>query len=236
MPRRLTAELLSDSEETLRLVDALLEELRGHDPGDDRIARLLDELTDREPGLSVLPLMLLRAYDEITRTLDVLRRSRGAIERAAVERVQHTHAKLREVSSATELAATDMLDGLDRALGLLDQLDAAARDRGDPNADDERLRAELRDEVFRLIGCLQFQDITAQQLGHASSALLDVEQRLDAIAQLFDPGAMLADEAPGADRGSVFDPAASMSDAERRQALVDEIFTTCLPQQRTGTG
>ena len=47
--------------------------------------------------------------------IDSLRKSRGLLEQAAMERLKSTHERLAEVSSATEMAATGMLDGLDRA-------------------------------------------------------------------------------------------------------------------------
>jgi hypothetical protein len=49
--------------------------------------------------------------------------SRDMLERTTVENLQVTHDKLAEVTSATEVAATDILDGLDRSLALIDRLD-----------------------------------------------------------------------------------------------------------------
>ena len=53
-----------------------------------------------------------------------LRESRGLLEKQAMERLSSTHQRLAEVSSATEMAATGMLDGLDRSLVLVDHLEA----------------------------------------------------------------------------------------------------------------
>lgn len=222
--------LLNESEETLRLIDSLLDEFqsRSEDAEDDRrerLSRLLDRLQDRPGARNALPILLLRAYEEISDALEALRQSRGILEHATVERVQQTNEKLREVSSATEIATTDILNGLDHALALVDRLEDAA------NEDAANVRAELRDELFRLIGCLQFQDITSQQLQYASSVLLDIEQRLTAVADLFDLG--MSSTPGGVERSSLtYDPGASMLNAESRQALVDEIFTNAEAEDR----
>src|SRR5690606_41315743 len=60
-----------------------------------------------------------------------------------VEQVQATQEKLREVSSTTEIAATDMLDGLDRAIGMIDQLDAVVAE-GKDEARSEEHTSELQ--------------------------------------------------------------------------------------------
>jgi chemotaxis regulatin CheY-phosphate phosphatase CheZ len=243
----LSEDLLDDSEATLRLVDSLLDDLR--EGGDivklegERMAGVVAEVTDAPSVLSQLPNVLLRAYSEINVALESLRQSRGVLERATLERVQRTQENLRAVSSATEKAATDMLDGLDRALLLIDRLDSSA----DPELaagtceDAGAIRGELRDELFHLIGNLQFQDITSQQLRYASGVLEEIEERLVAIADLFHVGlAQLdgsgdtpADQSAAARKdpeeslrdNDTFDPAATMLDADKRQAVADEIFT-----------
>lgn len=161
-----------------------------------------------------------------------------------MERLQSTHAKLAEVSSATEMAATGMLDGLDRALVLVDELEDASDDVEAPEGkkDGGEIRDEIRDELNNLIGLLQFQDITSQQLGYASGVLLDIEERMVRIAEVFDfrseaeVQAAEGDhsELKGQDRArdrtgggkdfDVCDPEASSFDADSRQALADEIF------------
>lgn len=233
--RHLPDDLLVDSEATLRLVDSLLEELRSDEdagnPEAHRVSHILSELSERPAGLSTLPIVMLRAYREIVSALDALKRSRSVFERVTIDRVQETHQKLREVSSATEIAATDMLDGLDRAAGLLDRLDAIESGAAD-GADEEAatLRSQLREEIDHLMSCLQFQDITSQQLHFAASVLHDIEQRLSAITDLFDrtigigEGSLDADGAAVAEAGD-FDPGASMLNAEGRQAMADEIFS-----------
>src|SRR5690606_39679526 len=84
-----------------------------------------------------LPRILLRAHAEISQVLESLRRSRGILERTTMERLQKTQSKLREVSSATENVSSGMLDGLDRALALVDKLEEDAA----TNAPAEQARA-----------------------------------------------------------------------------------------------
>jgi len=87
--------------------------------------------------------------------------------------------KLTEVSSATEMATSELLDGLDRALLLVDQLEV-----GPSSSDDDAdPRDDLREELHTLVTVLQFQDTTKQQLGNASTVL---EERMLRLAEVFD--------------------------------------------------
>ena len=225
--RPMSTELLSESEATLRLVDHVVSELRGTDEEvTEQVCELMPALDTRNaPDLSRLPAVLLSAYGEIVAVLRRLETSRGILQRVAMERLQHTHEKLTEVSAATEMAATDMLDGLDRSLALVDRLGQPQL----PEAVAEATRDSIRDELHRLISCLQFQDITTQQLTHASTVLLDLEDRLRAMVAMFgvnldaETAPAATPEPPSAGAGT-FDPAASTRDAEGRQAVADEIF------------
>ncbi len=239
---RLPPDLLTESEATLRLVDSLLEELGTHEDDIERLAeaglgQMLELLAKDASEPSNLTAVFLRVYVAVVGAIRMLRKTRGALERATVEQVQSTQQKLREVTSTTELAATDMLDGLDRALKLTDRLEEIAGDDEAPDTGDETaaaIRRDLREELFRLIGCLQFQDIAAQQLSHASSVLLEVEERLEGVVDLFDVSGVLGAAATGAETANDataeqeargYDPAATLQDAAHRQAMADEIFT-----------
>lgn len=176
------------------------------------------------------PTALLRAYNNISAMLQSLRSSRGTLAQVRVEKLQHTNAKLHEVSSATEVAATGLLDVLDRALGMVDELDALD-ETGNGRA--VEIRGRLRDELFQAISGLQFQDITSQQLNYASSVLVDMEERLAEVEKAFDPGAIDALQPSAASfrptrttpaAGVTFDPNASVNGADERQALADLIF------------
>lgn len=233
-------ELFSDSEATLRQVEGVLSDLDGDAASQSaRIDRVVSGLERRPAGLRDLVEILMATYSEIMRVIDSLRESRGLLEQAAVERLKSTHKKLEEVSSATELAATGMLDGLDRALELVNHLepDAGGDAPRDASASEEDgpLWTELREELHTLVNLLQFQDITAQQLGYAGTVLMDIEDRMTELARVFDLRGMGIEEADDGDRReerpsraepshAACDPQASHFGADDRQALADEIF------------
>ncbi len=168
-----------------------------------------------------LPETLLKAHAEIVNVLRRIRASRDVLESATVGKINHTKDKLAEVSNATEVAANGILDGLDRAVAFVDKLDAL-KDTDETAA--AAVRSELRDELFQVTGCLQFQDITSQQLNYAASLLGDMETRLGALSDTLDPSGSAIVEAPTAPGLRTFDPGASVHNADRRQALADSIF------------
>lgn len=252
MPAR--HEVLYDTEAALRLVDHELDELRpapavlppvspppapdaspasglsallaGH-PAEQHLLALLQQPAGAPVGLAALPFILERANAEIKAVLANLRDSREALETATVEKLHQTNSKLQEVTSATEVAATDILDALDRAQNLVDDLDAA--DAADDKPKGQHVRDLLREEIFGMMGALQFQDITTQQLAYAASVLTAMEDRLLQIAKLFDPSAAAAHAAAahptaGTSDRLTFAPDATTQNATQRQALADEIF------------
>lgn len=224
--------LLYDTEASLRLVDGELRAMGGEAPAAaapnaprtaaEHLRALLDQPEGAPVGLAALPFILERANSEIQAVLANLRDSRSALETATVEKLQHTSDKLKEVTSATEVAATDILDALDRTQNMVDDLEAAE------GADDKARAAEVRDlmrqEIFGMMGALQFQDITTQQLAYAASVLSDMEARLLQIAKLFDPAAVMVSAVGRGPDPRTFDPRATTRGAEARQALADEIF------------
>ena len=222
--------LLYDTEASLRLVDGELRALDG-DPRTEgpgvgtpahHLRALLDTPAGQPIGLAALPFILERANTEIQCVLANLRDSRTALETAAVEKIHHTSDKLKEVTSATEVAATDILDALDRTQTMVDDLEAA--DAADDKDRAQQVRDRLREEIFGMMGALQFQDITTQQLAYAASVLSDMEARMLQIARLFDPATALAHATAGGPDPSTFDPRATTQRADERQALADEIF------------
>ena len=168
-----------------------------------------------------LPETLLKAHAEIVNVLRRIRASRDVLESATVGKINHTKDKLAVVSNATDVAANGILDGLDRAVAFVDKLDAL-KDTDETAA--AAVRSELRDELFQVTGCLQFQDITSQQLNYAASLLGDMETRLGALSDTLDPSGSAIVEAPTAPGLRTFDPGASVHNADRRQALADSIF------------
>ena len=228
-------ELLYDTEAALRLVDhelsehrepasavATAEAPRARDARESRPALPALGAPVGPPALVSLPALLERVTAEIQTVLTSLRDSRDALETATVQKIHLTSEKLKEVTSATEDATTNILDSLDRAQALVDDLDAA--DEANDRASARTTRDLLREEIFGIMGNLQFQDITTQQLRYASSVLTDTEERLLALAKLFDPTVAFAPSHGGTSDPRTFDPNATVAHAERRQALADEIF------------
>ena len=208
-PRSVPEHLLNDYLASLRMADSLVRDLAG------------PEAVPTEEAGRALPPVFQRAYHEIAGIYESVRRSRALLERAPVDRLQRTQEKLNEVTSATETAASDMLDGLDRALSLVDELD---RDDGQPA--DSATCDRLREELFRVISCIQFQDITSQQIGYASSVLEDFERRMQVLLALLNRSMpeMVEDPPEPTRQGRTFDAGASTRDAGARQAVADEIF------------
>lgn len=208
-----------DSEAALRLVDNQLDQLR---EGAEAVQRFVSV------SLSDLPMILERANSQIRAVLLHLRETRQALQSTTFDKLQTTHDKIKEVTSATEDAAINIMDACDRANQIVDELDAID---GAETPDRERatnLRATLRDELFMMMGALQFQDITSQQLTHASAVLVEMESRLAEVAKLFDSS--ISPDRPlaalhGVPDAKTYDPNATTKNADERQTLADEIFT-----------
>jgi len=210
-------EALFESEAVLRLVDHEIDELREVARPDHGLLAV---------SLADLPEILARANDQILKVLSRLRETRSALQSPAFEKLHSTHEKIREVTSATEDAAINIMDACDRANGLVDELDVIDQAEAPDREKAVTLRASLRDELFLMMGALQFQDITSQQLSHASSVLVEMEARLAEIAKLFDANLSAAPSVSTSSVELAYDPNATVKNAEGRQALADEIFTS----------
>ena len=186
------SELLYDSEATLRLVDTAILDMGAIDAdrqstAERDVCAAVSRASGGKGGLLGRSDPLARGCSEILGVLDSLRQSRHVLAKSPVDKIQQTHEKLREVSDATETAATDILNGLERATSMVDDLDGYAGEHAEPDDRAATIRGALRDELFALVGHLQFHDITSQQLNYASSVLTDMEARLAQIATVFDP-------------------------------------------------
>ncbi len=232
MANERASELMYDTASTLRLLDAELGELAPRRPPEQSpsTAAAAAAIGASDRVLPLLPALFVRAMGEVHAMLISIRTGREHIRATATERLAHTNEKLDEVSSATGKAALDIMDALDRAIAKVDELETddvlADADKG------TAIRSELRDELFAVMGHMQFQDITSQQIMHVQSLLADMETRLGDIANLFDhqAGDAAAPAAPATvlatrtekDAHS-FDPNATLADAETRQALADSL-------------
>jgi hypothetical protein len=173
----------------------------------------------RQPDLDTVPGTLLHVYRELSRALDNIRQTRVAIESCSLTEFKDTHARLSEVSTATESAAMAMLNGLDRTLAMIDQLEAESiphQPSGVPQA--------LRDEVNQLYNHLQFQDIITQQLRGVGDLMTELERRVSSLGLMFDGPAAGPPPAPVAPDTQAYNPDASMAGAPERQAAIDATF------------
>ncbi|HEY5087611.1 MAG TPA: hypothetical protein VII66_09670 [Gemmatimonadaceae bacterium] len=209
------ADVLYDSETMLRLVDSELEELR-EDARDTGL---------RGNNVGVLLAVMQRATGEIAQVLCTLHTSREALQGVTLQEIQDSAIKLGEVCSATEIAATRMMDGLERAHALVDRLDEldSLDGVGDSVIEAATVRAKIRDELFAVMGSLQFQDITSQQLGHVSQMLRDIERRLHAISSLLSGGRGEA-AVISCEQLPTFSESASTQNSYARQATADALF------------
>ena len=93
-----------------------------------------------------LPFILERANAEIQGgARQPARQPHGAGDRDGREAAAHEREAASEVTSATEVAATDILDALDRAQGMVDDLDSPTRGR--PGARAARARPAARGDL-----------------------------------------------------------------------------------------
>lgn len=218
------ADVLYDSETMLRLVDSELEELRedAHDT----------PLAGNQVG--VILSVIQRASSEIAQVLCTLHTSREALEGVTLQEIRDSALKLTEVARSTEVAATRMMDGLERVHDLVDRLDEVdSQDDSAENAQESSdVRAKLRDELFAIMGSLQFQDITSQQLGHVSQMLCDIERRLHATSSLLSGGRSEAVLIAG-ESLPTFSESASTQHSFERQATADSIFWGGQPSRLT---
>ncbi|HVO34708.1 MAG TPA: hypothetical protein VMT21_04015 [Gemmatimonadales bacterium] len=228
MERTRFASYLADLDNALRLMQELVCGVRTVERDPARLPHVLnvaEALEGQQPGLMALPEALHQAYAAITRALGDVRVSREAICVHAADRLRRTHARLAEVTSATETATNRLLDGLDRALEMVDRLDGASAGRtGEADAEVAEVAKGLRAQLTGLYDILQFQDITAQQLGAAGDLLEGVEQRLESVAALLEPDGSLEREDTEPWRSSVNDARASTLDATVRQQLADTVL------------
>jgi hypothetical protein len=178
MSTRAAEELYYDSEATFRLLDTALDELQVMEPTvgrfDDHDKLHVQRLAQEPEVMNDLALLLVRAFGEVQTLLHSVRRSRDVLERTTAEKARHPEGPVREIDSAAT--------SVDRAIALVDRLGSSAA-----GADDAELRDALRAELDEVMGCLQFQDITSQQLSYALSVLSDVESQLGSLACAFDP-------------------------------------------------
>lgn len=221
--------LADELENTLGLTQELIEELKQYRelwPTLGKVPRIAAKLA-AQPHLGQLPGILLRAHAEISEILGGIRLTREAIEAHAVERIRDTQNRLSNVTTTTESATIELMNGLDRSIELVNSLEQQANQQASAAG-----FQQLRDEVSALYNHLQFQDITAQQLAGVTHSLLELEARVAAVAAMFDKNVeapvreelLRAFEASGGSAHLAFNPDATMQRSRADQSMVDATF------------
>ncbi|MBU6366473.1 MAG: hypothetical protein KJT01_09720 [Gemmatimonadetes bacterium] len=186
MTRDRAEAILYESEAALRLVDQQLDDLGIAADPRETVAALSRPLPD-------LSLAVEEAGAQVARCLARLRAAQVTLGRGGAGR--EPSAREPGARSLSALAGTDptsaLLNACERAVGLLDRLEAhaataaAAPPTPDEAAEGTALRAALRDELFGMIGTLQFQELASSQLAQCAGLLREVEGRLVEVEAVF---------------------------------------------------
>ncbi|HKJ68286.1 MAG TPA: protein phosphatase CheZ [bacterium] len=144
--------------------------------------------------------------------------------------VPKANQQLNKVTKETEKAANRMLDLVEgitdkeiETLSIVGDLLASAENL----TEDEQCKLQkvqqnaeqVQNDTFLIMDSLQFQDITTQQIHHASSILDAIENEmhslLRAMGEAFEGGNKLERQ---------FDPNATMEDSKKRQRNIDDLI------------
>lgn len=180
MEHRIAAELLYESEATLRMVDDALDELRIGD-AEQRVPRA--HLTavcsnfdaDDDPGYDVPSELCVRTFWQIQELLDGVRQSRETLQALSGER---RAAAQQEDGGGSE-------PSVDHALSLLDRLDSADQPASDAVRE---LYAELRRDLLGLLGRSEDHSGSSERLSAVALQLSEAEARLTRLAHVFETG------------------------------------------------
>ena len=154
------------------------------------------------------------------------------------ENLPKANAQLDKISAQTEKAAHQMLDMVEQ---IIEQQENAGQLTDEIVAFFKRSRSKDRDvylekvarlkeiatlsqnNAFLIMDALQFQDITSQQMHHASTLLEDIEGRLQNLLSVFD-GKDIPEPESSLRRERAFDPDADLFDG-KNQTEVDNIVS-----------
>lgn len=217
-------DVLHATDTALRLVNQALGDLGTAESLAKVAAPMAEKGAHGEGSLLSLAATLLRAYGEVASLLDRIKQSRGIIQEAHSAQLEQMNSKLSAVTSATEHAAAGMLDGLDRAIAVVSELEQEAAESEDMVR--HARYSALREELYGVMTYIQFQDITSQQLGYAAAVISDTERRLEQLTGIFEPFAADVTAVSGTVPHSApkhFDPNA-VADKSDSQAFADQLF------------
>lgn len=155
------------------------------------------------------------------------------------ERLPQANAQLDKINSQTEAAAHEMLDMVEQMIDFQEKsVTLCAEVSGffkklrskDREIYQEKLNrisemaSASQNNAFMIMDTLQFQDITSQQMSHASALLGDIETRLHNLLRVFDGEEMLDLPETTTRSERAYDPNADFIEG-RNQSEVDAIVT-----------
>jgi hypothetical protein len=178
MNSRIAAELLYESEATLRMVDSALGELQMSDLENrlrgPRLKAVYDNFETEPAELAIPPEFCVRAYWQIHELLDTVRQSREAIQSIG-----------RAELPPTRVAAAPF-DGVDRALALIDRLDTL--DDAASSIERQTLHDDLRSDLLRIHERADRASHSSDCLSAVTVLLAEAEARLTKLGYLFESG------------------------------------------------
>jgi chemotaxis regulatin CheY-phosphate phosphatase CheZ len=158
------------------------------------------------------------------------------------DKVPQATNQLDRISQQTEDATNEVLDRIEAIARREEQILNEAATCGSAISDKRAGKAEQSleqiklmagknlDDVYTIMGTLQFQDITAQQMEYAAAILEDVESKLQTISSsiaAFDSSSPQDAGPSGESRNRkqrVYDPNAEYADRRQKQNDVDSLF------------
>ena len=179
-------ELLKDSEATLREVAGILLELR------DPVPSSVQEKTPPEsPGSTEVQTSPREGLQEILHKTALEVDGILAEVRAGRRTLHSTSApgpfgEGIQTQGTPEATMTGMLDGLDRAHSLVDQLVPVDWEDSLPEAEHKIIGDQLREELRGLTASLHSQGIADRELAQISGALARAEKRLSGLGRLLE--------------------------------------------------
>ncbi|MEO7085983.1 MAG: hypothetical protein ABI085_16915 [Gemmatimonadaceae bacterium] len=178
-------DLLYDSEASLRLVDRAIGELSPEAPRDEAgVTPLRQHLEQSNAAGGDQVDDLLDDYANTAAIVVRFCQSAGMLDSGVVGSLRPTPSGLRAVSARTAAATAAILDGVARAITLVDAMD------GRQGATDEArhaISASLREELHLLTDHLQHQDIAAKKLDDIETLFGDLRRRVAQVVSIFSP-------------------------------------------------
>lgn len=196
-------------------------------------------MTNRKTVPEGIPAEIELLADSISQIVRNFRQLNNPLSESQ-EKVPLAAQQLDKVTEQTEAATHRMLDivesitdreeGIIAGLQVLSELAAGEQsDKIKTKADElaAQAKANLNDS-YRIMDALQFQDITAQQINHATCLLEQIQTKLGDIGDVLtgrEPQQQEPSEQPGADRRLAYDPNADLFIKRTEQAEVDDLIS-----------